>query len=409
MISKDIARLIGADTGEEDAFFRFIEDNASVSPDTLRLRYRGASRGFDINFAIDQIDCRRRTRTKLPLFNSNMKTLYPATVSAEQSSDEGIAAFHSRLVAGEERVADLTAGLGIDALALSLSCGKVTAVEIEALRSHLLAYNAVLFGRENLEAVNADCLQWLPEAGHFDTIFIDPARRGEMNSRKYRFADCAPDITANLDLLLSHCHRLLVKASPLLDPSAIREELPGVTEMWVLSRKGECKEILIEVRNEGEFSGVTAVEVDSNGNGEAFQVEASHLGNEGVRYAEELPAEGGWLYEASSSVMKLGAWGEICRRWSSLTKAGGNSHLFFSAQRIEGFPGRELEIERIVDKKILKSLKGKKINVVARNYPLTPEQIRKKAVVSDGGDSFLIGTRWGRAEKPILILAHRPN
>ena len=107
--------------------------------------------------------------------------------------------------------------------------------------------------------------------------------------------------------------------------------------------------------------------------------------------------------------MKLGAWGEICRRWSSLTKAGGNSHLFFSAQRIEGFPGRELEIERIVDKKILKSLKGKKINVVARNYPLTPEQIRKKAVVSDGGDSFLIGTRWGRAEKPILILAHRPN
>ncbi len=44
-------------------------------------------------------------------------------------------------------------------------------------------------------------------------------------------------------------------------------------------------------------------------------------------------------------------------------------------------------------------------NVLVRNYPLTPEQLKKKYRLKDGGDSYLIGCRVNG--KPMLFEAER--
>ena len=46
-------------------------------------------------------------------------------------------------------------------------------------------------------------------------------------------------------------------------------------------------------------------------------------------------------------------------------------------------------------------------NILTRNYPLTPDQLKKKLHLRDGGAAYIIGARV--AGKPVLFLAHRPN
>ena len=391
------------------SFFTFIDKNENEDVNKLRLRFdhRTEPGSIDYGFAIDQIECRRRAKTKLPRFVGNPATLFPAVVSSEQATDEGIALFHASLISSHERVADLTAGLGIDAMTISKGCREMTAVELDPFREKVLSYNAGLMSLQNLQTVNADSMEWIKDHGPFDTIFIDPARRGGNNSRKYKFADCLPDITTHLDLLTSKCSRLLIKASPLLDLSAIRKELKDVSRIWVLTRKGECKEILIEVAQGESLKEYIAGEVDDNGYPDLFRVPEERIGNEGINIIEEDPEKEGWLYEPSAAVMKISAWGEISRRWPLLKKVGANSHLFYSGERAEGFPGKEYRIIDLPDKKSIRQLKGSKINVLTRNYPLSPDELKKKTGILDGGNTFLIGTRWGRKEKPKLLIAQR--
>lgn len=404
-MAKDIVRdLIG--DGRE--FFRFVESNRLIAPDTLRLRYAGAnSWNFDPGFAIDQIESRRKTCKKLPAFLRNEKTLFPAVVSSEQASDQGVAAFHGRLAAGSDRVADLTAGLGIDAMAMADVCGSVCAVELDPLRHAVLEYNVDLLGKKNVTAVCADCFDWLREQNRLDLIFIDPARRGENNRRTYAFADCQPDIPANIRLLLDKADRILIKASPLLDIRAVLGQLENVTRIWAVGRHGECKELLIELRRDGVLESVSAVDVDIHGNGEEFVVPTGELTSAEVRYADFDPAYGMWVYEPSAVMMKIGAWGEICRRWPELMKVGRNSHLFVSRTKIDGFPGKQLAVEDVVKAKDLRRFKGGMANVVTRNYPLTSAELRKKAGVREGGHAFIIGTRWGACETPVILLTDR--
>ena len=50
-------------------------------------------------------------------------------------------------------------------------------------------------------------------------------------------------------------------------------------------------------------------------------------------------------------------------------------------------------------------MKGEQANILVRNYPLTPEQLKKKYRLKDGGESYLIGCRVNG--KPTLFTAER--
>ena len=52
-----------------------------------------------------------------------------------------------------------------------------------------------------------------------------------------------------------------------------------------------------------------------------------------------------------------------------------------------------------------KQLIGQQANILTRNYPLKPEDIRKKLKLRDGGEQYIIGARV--ADKATLFFADR--
>jgi hypothetical protein len=76
-----------------------------------------------------------------------------------------------------------------------------------------------------------------------------------------------------------------------------------------------------------------------------------------------------------------------------LQKLDVNTHLYTSERLVTDFPGRKWKIEQVVrDRKDLPA-ELKQANVLTRNYPMTPEQLKKKLHLRDGGTAYLIGAR----------------
>ena len=96
-----------------------------------------------------------------------------------------------------------------------------------------------------------------------------------------------------------------------------------------------------------------------------------------------------YLYLPNAAVLKAGAFNLISERFK-LRKLHPNSHLYTSGKHIPDFPGRSWSAELI---KAGELKKGTQYNIISRNHPLTPEQIKKKYGLRDGGDLYLIFTQ----------------
>ena len=70
-----------------------------------------------------------------------------------------------------------------------------------------------------------------------------------------------------------------------------------------------------------------------------------------------------------------------------------NTHLYTSSAVVADFPGKVFRIKCLDPNptQLKELLPTGKANVVSRNYPLTPDEIKKKLRLRDGGDMFLIG------------------
>lgn len=390
-------------------FFRFVRENADTDPTTLRLRLHGKNLPFDSDFAILQIECRRKCRKKIPRFLMYEKFLFPSATASEQASHEAVALFHSSLAGPGDSVIDMTAGLGIDAMTLAGEAHTVTACEKDELKARILKMNIATMNIRNMEVVNADSIQWLAECGaKADIIFIDPARRDSDNRRVYDLRDCQPDILSCIDLLVSRCGRLIVKASPLLDITKTLSDLPQTSAIRAVSVNGECKEVLVEAQGCMDSHAELLMEaINLHENGEIISRLSFRKGEEAdATYADMADlAPGSWLYEPDASVMKLSPWGVIAKKFPGIRKLDISSHLFVADRLMPDFPGRVTQITAIPDRHDLKRMKGEHANVVMRNYPLKAEDLRKRLHLKEGKDRFVYGTRI--QGQPVIIDSRR--
>ena len=102
--------------------------------------------------------------------------------------------------------------------------------------------------------------------------------------------------------------------------------------------------------------------------------------------------------------MKSGAFGYLCHRFKVKAIAK-HSHLFTSDVAIN-FPGRGFIIQDVVTpnkKNILKAIGGRRANVSCRNYPLKPEQLKKKYGMIDGSDVYVFFTTTQENEKIVIV------
>ena len=169
-----------------------------------------------------QIDSKRRSQSKLPLWYNSEGIYYPGKLAIEQCSSQATAQYKSSLTAGETLI-DLTGGFGVDASLFALNGLKVTHCEINAELSDIAKHNSEKISLQ-LSFIKGDGIAYLKSGDHrFDTIYIDPSRR--IGSKKvFLLKDCEPDVVENSKLLRQKASRIIIKTAPLLDlQSTIKE------------------------------------------------------------------------------------------------------------------------------------------------------------------------------------------
>lgn len=392
-----------------DSLFSFIASHEGGNINELALRYSGRKFDFSISLAMLQLKGRHKYGEKLRPFFNNERFLLPDSLAAEQSSHHIVAAYHASIVGKNKRIADMTAGLGIDAMSIALAGNVVDAFELEGLRVETLRHNADVLSIDSLKVMQGNSVEIMRESDvGYDLIFIDPARRDSNARRTYSFRDCEPDISSILPMLFEHAPTVIIKASPLLDIVAVSNQLVGVAEIMTVSYAGECKEVLVVCR-EG-FKGspeVSAVMLHKSGRVDKFFIGDSSFDNVRIAPDSVFSEPRGFIYQPDAALMKLNCAASLCSAYDKLMKIAPNTQLYFSEVLYPDFPGRITEIESVPDKRSLKSIKGEKINAVARNYPLTSEEMMKKYGLKPGESRFLYGLKTSTGT-PMLLLTRKP-
>ena len=385
-----------------DEFWTWIQDHLNENPAELSLKFRGKT--IWIEDAIMQVQCRRKTKKKLEKELTNPQFYFPSTLSAEQCTGDQLASFHASLINTGDTVIDLTCGLGIDTLHFAEIAKSVTAIEQNPELCEALEHNASVLGFSNITVINADCIEFLANTDEiYDVAFIDPARRGAEGERVYGLHDCSPDVITMLPSIRKHCRRLIIKASPMLDITQVIRDLPLTSSVYATGNDTECKEIVTVVDFEQNDSAEPTIHALSSSSDFAFTKSDEAAAN--ASFSE--PHGTGFLYEPNPEIMKTAPF-KLLSQIFKLDKIGSNTHLYWSKNRIEGFPGNVFRIARILDyssgniKRFAREFTS--IMVTARNFGLTADQLRKKLKVKDGGDLRLFAVS-SINDKKIMIVA----
>ena len=371
--------------------------------DVRKLALQGVKdTDVDLTQALQQIAGRQTARRKLPSWAAVEGIVYPPHLNMEQCSSEQTARYKAKIVNGKSvngKFADLTGGFGVDFYWISQSFQQRCYIEQNE--------QLCTISSENFHALGLDCsvcccdaVTYLTTMPHVDLIYMDPARRNEHGGRTYSIEDCTPNVIELLPLLMEKANRVMLKLSPMLDWRKATDDLKYVREAHIVSVDNECKELLLLLDKEAtEDLRVVCVNDDKTfeffpSRGNTFSLTEQN----GLSLAEKRPfseSETAFLYEPNASIMKAGCFKELAERFS-VHQISANSHLFLSSVEIDDFPGRGFQISSIssMNKQELRTaLKDTdRANISVRNFPLTPDQLRKKMKLKDGGDVYIFAT-----------------
>lgn len=362
---------------------------------------------------LQQVEGRERTADKLPTFAAIPDWWYPMRLSCEQCSSELAARykasilpfFHEGVGGRLSTMVDLTGGYGVDTYFLSEHFDHTDYVEQNAELCRIAEHNFSLLTPtlpkgKDISVHNTTAEEFLASAGQYDLIFLDPARRDCHGGKVFRLEDCTPNVVELLPILLSHGKRILLKLSPMLDITQAVNALSQVTwDIHVVAIKNEVKEVLLLSQQPGHTcksieQTITAIDLDKKDQAFVFTREEESA-------AISLPFRegsglGSFLYEPNAAILKAGAYKLVAQRFG-LQKLDVNTHLYASDTLVPNFPGR---VWKVVEKQDLKQA-----NVLTRNYPISPEALKKKLHLRDGGTVYVIGCRVNG--KPTLFYAER--
>ncbi|AZI32346.1 class I SAM-dependent methyltransferase [Kaistella carnis] len=332
---------------------------------------------------VQQIKGKKVALKKFPfLLKDNI--VFPPNLNLEQASSQATAEFKAGNFEGKKFL-DLTSGFGIDAYFLSQKFEEVTLVEQNTELLEIVKHNWTVLNR-NANFINENLENFLAKnQDKFDLIYLDPARRDEHKNKKFLLEDLSPNLLEIQDQLFNFSNEVLIKLSPLIDISYLISVLNHIVEIQIIAVKNEVKELLVFLKKNqnGENKLITCTNLESDEPSFSFQY---HWEKEAVsEYSEPLQ----YLYIPNNAVLKSGGFNSISEHFN-LKKLHPNTHFYTSDDLRTDFPGRILRIE-IIESKAVK--KGEKYNIISKNYPLTPDEIKKKYKIKDGGEHYLIFTQ----------------
>lgn len=415
--------------------------------DTRQLALQSARfPDVDMPYALDQIKGWQTARRKLPTWAACDGIVYPPHLSMEQCSSEPTAQYKlnlamewARRVDHASSMTDLTGGFGVDFSFTSCAFASATYVERNAQLCHMVEHNLPLLGIDNAKVVCADAVDYLSTLDMQTMIFLDPARRDQHGAKTVMLADCTPDVVQLLPQLLAKSRFTMLKLSPMLDWHKAVEDLQGtVREVHIVSVGGECKELLLVLSKEIESelrvfcadleaggaslssgSGCSSLSSEPSSPSKPSHPSTPSLSASLFVYAPSAssPAPNSklktqnskFLHEPNASIMKAGCFDELAAAYG-VSPVSRNSHLFLSAEPVDGFPGRIFSIERVTTlnkRELRQALAGiEKANIATRNFPLSVAELRKRLKLKDGGDVYIFATTTAEDEH-LLLISHK--
>ncbi|WP_312752439.1 class I SAM-dependent methyltransferase [Epilithonimonas hominis] len=338
---------------------------------------------------VQQIKGRKTAEKKFP-FLTKEGIIFPPNLNLEQASSQSTAEYKAQNLTGKSFL-DLTCGFGIDAYFLSKNFDEVTLIEQNPELISIVENNWKTLDRkanfinENLEQFLESLRESQTDNGKiFDIVYLDPARRDQQNKKKFLLEDLSPNLLEIQEKLHSITDKIIVKLSPLIDISYLISELKNITEIQIIAVRNEVKELVLIIENKvNKDAEIRCVNLESD------EPEFSFNFNDEKSAKSEFSKSLNFIYIPNNSILKAGAFNIISERFG-LKKLHPNTHFYASEHNIENFPGRVLQIEKIEAKELKK---GERFNIVSKNYPLKPDEIKKKYKLNDGGNHYLIFTQ----------------
>lgn len=331
---------------------------------------------------VQQIKGKQVAQKKFPFLLQD-GIIFPPQLNLEQSSSEKTALYKSEILKGTKFI-DLTSGFGIDAYYLSKNFEEITLVEQNKELLDIVKHNWSVLDKK-ASFINLKLEDFLIEnKENFDVIYLDPARRDQNKNKVFLLEDLSPNILEIQDQLLSISEEVIIKLSPLIDLKYLISVLKNISKIEIIAVKNDVKEIVVFLSK--NYSGeiiCKCINLESDEKDFSFEINAEKHSE--AEYSE--PEK--FIYIPNNTILKAGIFNLISEHFK-LKKLHPNTHLYTSDIKIDDFPGRILQME-VVDSKQIK--KKEQFNLISKNYPLKPEEIKKKYQLKDGGNQYLIFTQ----------------
>ena len=310
--------------------------------------------------------------------------VFPPHLNLEQASSESTAKEKAKNLSGRAFL-DLTCGFGIDAYFLSQNFSEITLLEQNKDLLEIVQYNWKTLGRE-ANFINENLERFLEiseKEKQFDLIYLDPARRDKDHRKKFLLSDLSPNILEIQDKLLLISKKIMIKLSPLIDLKYLQTAVKSIDEIEIIAVKNEVKEIVLHlISNTENKLKITTKNLSTDEPNFSFSPE------EESAVMPEFSDILEYLYIPNNAVLKSGAFNLISKKFG-LKKLHPNTHLYTSDKAVD-FYGRVFKVKEISAKEIKK---GDMFNIISKNHPLSPEQIKTKYKLKNGGEHYLIFTQ----------------
>lgn len=327
---------------------------------------------------VQQIKGRKIAEKKFPFLNQE-NIIFPPNLNLEQASSQDTAEYKAQFFKGKKFL-DLTCGFGIDAYFLSQNFEEITLIEQNTELLEIVKNNWEVLDRK-ANFINQQLEDFLESNQEkFDLIYLDPARRDNNNRKVFLLEDLSPNIVEIQEKLGEISDEILIKLSPLIDLQHLVSSLDNISKIWIIAVKNEVKEVLVYLKKTENRPEISCINLQSSEPEFHFNLDdEKHCQSE-----FSIPKK--YIYIPNNSVLKSGSFNLVSEKFN-LKKLHQNTHIYTSEKLIENFPGRIFDAEELNPKEIKK---GEKFNIITKNYPLKPEEIKKKYKIKDGGEDYLI-------------------
>ncbi|GAA1714835.1 50S ribosomal protein L11 methyltransferase [Isoptericola hypogeus] len=353
--------------------------------------------------ALTQSRLRAKARAKLGDFADGM-LFTPDGV--EQATRLVVAALHARryLAAGVTRVADLTCGVGADALAFAGVGLGVLATDVDEVTAAIATVNLRHF--PEAEVRHADGLSLDLAAERVDGVFADPARRTRGGKRVFDPAAYAPPLDA-VWALREHVPALGIKVGPGIP----HQGLPADAETQWVSVDGDVVEAGLwfgPLAPDGP--GRSALLLRTTGGVTTSRA----LRNDDEDVVPDVGPVGAYLYEPDGAVIRAGLVAHAAAELGGRLLDPTIAYVTTDQPAAAPAPGRAplatgyrvLDVMPFHLKRLKAYLRERgvgRLTIKKRGTAVTPEQLRTQLAPRGDGEATLVLTRVSGAQHVLVV------